>query len=74
MIHCLFAVSPKDNQQRYLEIIIKVLNANDDHSTVEVFSRHDLEVSTSAGFVLSCLIMSKHSKMYIMITDIVGEK
>ena len=49
-------------------------DANNDHLVVKVFPRHDLEVSFSAGFVLSFWIMLKHFKVYITITDIMGEK
>ena len=33
-----------------------------------------MEVTTTVGFILSFWIMLKHFKMYIAITDIIGEK
>ena len=41
---------------------------------VEVISQHDLEVSSSIGFILSFRVVLEHIKMYITITEIVGEK
>ena len=69
----------KDVWKAHRESIIAMegvilLNANNDHLVVQVFLLNDLQVSTLVGFILCFQIMSKHFKMYIMVTDIVGEK
>ena len=53
-----------------------LLNANNNCLVVKVFPQHDLQVSTSVRFVLSFQVVLEHflQKMYIMITDVVGEK
>ena len=47
---------------------------NNNHLVVKVFLQHDLEVLASTGFVLNFRIMLKHLKMYITISDFLGEK
>ena len=51
-------------------------NTNNDHLVVKVFPQHDLQVSTSVGFVLYLWVVFEHFflKMYITITDVVMEK
>ena len=70
----------KDIQKAGRESIIVTegvtfLNANKDHlKVVKVFPLYDLQVLTPVGFVLQLQVLLKHFKMYITITDIVGEK
>ena len=65
---------PKAHGKSVITIKVVILNTNNDCLVVKVFPRHDLEVLSSVGFVVSFQIMLKHFKIYIMITDIVGEK
>ena len=47
---------------------------NNDHLVLQVFPHHELQVSTPIGLILRVCIVLKHFEMYIMITDIMGEK
>ena len=41
---------------------------------VKIFSKNDLEVSSSIWFIISFRIMSKHFKMYIIIDNVIDKK
>ena len=77
--HLALGIIDDDIGKSHRESIIVIrgvilLNANDNDLVVKVLPQHGLEVLTSIWLVLNFQIMLKHFKMYITITDIVGER